>query len=169
MKKVMVTMLMVLMLSATAYAGDLNVWLYGVQNMVVDTDGQETIGLRLGTTLGEENNLEVGVASQLYVGDSGVDLPQVWTAYGLYYLPYEVTVPQPIPLEWLPKELTGKPYLGAQVGMDFDADGVVSGPLAGIIIQKIMFVEYQYANYSGQLGDALDDEHKVLFGLKWSF
>ncbi|MHC4621607.1 MAG: hypothetical protein ACYTEQ_28020, partial [Planctomycetota bacterium] len=70
MKKVMVTMLMVLMLSAVACAGDLNVWLYGVQNMVVDTDGQETIGLRLGTTLGEENNLEVGVASQLYVGDS---------------------------------------------------------------------------------------------------
>uniref|UniRef100_A0A6M3JQA0 Outer membrane protein beta-barrel domain-containing protein n=1 Tax=viral metagenome TaxID=1070528 RepID=A0A6M3JQA0_9ZZZZ len=167
MKKVM--MLIVLMLSATAWAGNLNVWLYGVENIIVDSDSQEALGLRVGLTVGEEKNLEIGIASEFYVGDNGTDLPQVWSAYGLYYLPNDITVPQPIPLDWLPTELTARPYLGAQVGMDFDADGVISGPLAGVIIQKVFFAEYRYANYSGQLGNTLDDEHKLLFGLKWNF
>jgi hypothetical protein len=173
-KKLAKLMLVVVLLCSTAcFADGMTVWLYGNQELFQD-DTAESVGARIGFYLDSKSEggeappkLEVGIASEYYFNDEKADLPQSWSIYGVRHFPDLITIPQPIPFEYLPEEIVVSPYVGAQVGIDFDADGVIAGPIAGIRINEISFIEYQYAYYSGELADTFSDEHRVLFGLRF--
>ena len=163
MKKLLFVLIMLFCATLT-YAGGANLWLYGDRELLAD-EPEESIGARLGYRFGDTEQWEIGLQSQWYPSRQ-TDLPQNFAVYGLYTFPDPIIFPQPIPVEWLPSEIEAKAYFGAQIGVNFDGDGVISGPLAGIVLQDIIFVEYQYANYSGDLS-TLSNEHKVIFGLRW--
>jgi hypothetical protein len=148
-------------------ADGLSVWLHGSQGMTSD-DSLEHIGARLGYRIGDDERIEIGLSSEYYPGADDADSPQVWGVYGLYHWPDAIKVPQPIPLEFLPAELTATPYIGGRIGLDFDADGVVSGPVAGIIVNEVIFFEAQYNYYGGPLEGSGSDDFRFIFGLRFA-
>ena len=150
---------------ATAKADGLNVWL-GADSDSVSTQPERSLTARVGYRFGAGDPYEVGVAA-IWLPSSEVRVPQTWTIYGLYQVGLPVIIENPLPLEWLPKTFQAQSYIGAQVGLDFYNNGVITGPVAGLVIEKILVVEYQYQYFTERLANDLrDNEHKLFFGLK---
>ena len=72
------------------------------------------------------------------------------------------------------------PYVGGQVlwanadaGNDFDGDGILWGPVAGLRYElnanNDFFAEYQYHLWSGDVGDLIDDGHAIFVGIVHQF
>ena len=156
--------LIVLAMSLPVFANGLNVWLYGDTDFAADgnSNNSRTLSARLGYHWAD---CEIGASISWYP-DEQVQIPQTYTVYGLYNGLPAVDVPNPIPVEWLPDKFNAKPYFGAQVGLDVNNNGVITGPIAGLIVQDLIVVEYQYQRLTERLGTQLDNEHKVLLGLK---
>lgn len=155
MKKIIVVMF-VLLMAVSAYAKDLNCWVLG---------DDSSITARLGYSI--DPNIEVGVSANWFAVD---DAPQVFGAYGLYKWADMVTIDNPIPLDFLPKELHGTPYLGIQAGLNLNNKGTFVGPVAGIIIEKVLVIEYQYkTNFGAQLADSDIERSKVVLGFRFQF
>jgi len=159
------TIVLVLLLSALCRADGLNVWLYGDTD-IISNRAERILAARLGCRFGQDEAWELGLTSVWYPSNE-LKVPQTWTAYGLWSGLPEIDVPNPIKLDWLPATIKAKPYLGGQVGLDFRNNGVVTGPIAGLVIEKIIVIEYQWQRFTERLSDELDNEHKVIFGLKW--
>lgn len=156
MKKLMVVVLLLIMaLSQPARAGKWNVWTYG---------DNEVVGARIGWDLKED--IEIGFGSIWWPNDKA---PQIYNVYGIYQWPDIVEIPNPISLDFLPDTLEGKPYIGAQVGVSIDNDGSFAGPVAGLVLQDIWFVEYQYRSIGNKLEESFNDEHKLVVGIKFEF
>ena len=137
----------------------LRAWVFG------DND---VVAARLGYAVTEE--IEAGISSY-WMGVDGERFgpPQTFAVYGLYQWQEPVMIPNPISFDWLPEELEGKPYLGAQIGVNLDNDGTFAGPIAGIEIQDIVFMEYQFRAFDNMLEEELNDSHKLVFGLRFKF
>lgn len=151
--RTLISILIVLLVAAMAQA-DMTTWLLGETD--IDSD-QGMIQARVGYL---HNDVEVGLSSTAP--------PQVYGAYGLYHLGDVVDVNLPIPYAGI---LKAKPYVGAQLSVDFGGDGdeAFAGPIAGLVIQEVMVLEYQYRLYDDVLEGLLTDEHRVLFGLRVQF
>ena len=164
MKITSFVILIVLAMSLPVFANGLNVWLYGDTDFVSEgnSNNSRTLSARLGYHWAD---YEIGGSISWYP-DEQVQIPQTYTAYGLYNGVPTIDVPNFIPVEWLPATLNAKPYFGAQVGLDVNNNGVITGPIAGLIIQDLIVIEYQYQRFTERLGTQLDSEHKVLLGLK---
>ncbi len=161
--RALITILIVLLSFSSVHAEGLTAWIYS--GVDYDNKGNE-VAARIGYVKGA---IELGGLSQWYPSDKP---PQVFGIYGLYLFEDAITIPQILPLSWLPETLTATPYIGGQVTVDFafpDTDGTMVGPIAGVEIQGIIVVEYQYRNYSDKLGDYLDNEHRVMFGIRHAF
>lgn len=155
MKKTFGMFIVLILLAGVASAKNLSAWLLG--------DG-DSLMARVGynTTV----NTEVGLESCWFKLD---DSPQVWGAYGLYKFTDIIQIPNPLPLEWLPKTLNGTPYIGMQVGLNLNSKGTFVGPVAGITIQDILVIEYQYTNFDWQLENSGVDSHKIMMGFLFKF
>jgi len=154
MKKLLIVML-VFCLGGVAQGKDWSTWTF--------SDGDAICG-RMGYRLSE--NVEAG-ASMYWLPPS--DGPRIWGVYGLYEWPDIITVPNPINFDFLPDELNAQTYLGAQLAVDIDSGDIFGGPIAGLVFQDILFLEYQLGLVDGKFDYDLDDEHKIVAGLKIRF
>lgn len=70
------------------------------------------------------------------------------------------------------------PYVGALINATFlapdegdNSNGILYGPVAGVkffVSEKTnVFAEYQYHAYSGDIGDFIDNDHTVIFGVSF--
>jgi hypothetical protein len=150
MKKWLTTICAIVLMAGVAQAKDFNAWLLG------DSD---SLTARLGYDI--TPNVEVGGEVAWLNLD---EVPGNAGIYGIYKFPDAVNVPNPLPLEWLPKTLMAMPYLGMQVGVDILNKGTFVGPIAGLVIQDIIVVEYEYLMTDFQLGQ-MNNEHRVSMGL----
>ena len=120
----------------------------------------DALGVRVGVK--DDSPIEVGL-SALWLPDR--EEPEIWGIYALYHLPEIVNVPNPIVVDFLPEIITGTPYLGGKLDIDFDDEVTDISPVAGIVLMDVLFIEYQF--------EAIDreskQESKVLFGLRIKF
>lgn len=150
-KLIVMVMVVVLCLCVPVQGRDLTAWFCG------DNDA---IGVRLGTDISE--NVEAGI-SALWFPDQ--ELPEIWGVYGVYHLPDIVQFPCPFNLEFLPETIKGRPYFGGKVEIDCDLNEGTVSPIAGIVFEKILFIEYQFQSFDRTaLG-----ESKILLGLRIEF
>ena len=158
----LLTLTIILTMCMTTYGEGMTAGIFG--GVDLDNPSNEVI-FRLGyeKDLGV-GDIEVGISSMWH---PSTDFPQVWGVYSLYHFDNVVSIPQPIPLDWLPKTIDAEPYIGGLV--DIDKTGTMVGPVAGLEIQGILTVEYQYRNYGGILDDFSDNEHRVIFGTHYRF
>lgn len=157
MKKALLTIAIMLLMSAVASAGDFCIW------SLADSD---SVIARVGYKLGD--NIEAGIESA-WRHDS--ERPgQLWALFGVYKAPDAIKVGPLLPFDWLP-ELTATPYIGASVGVDLENEDerTVAGPLAGLIIQDILVVEYFYGFVSDDLDAYMNDGYKLRIGLHIEF
>jgi len=156
-------LLIVLLVAANCQASDMTVWFYGEDDL---------IGARVGYMV--DDNVEVGILSQWYPQD---EAPNILGAFGCYHFDDPVEITNPLPVDWLPETFVAKPYIGAQVSIDFrkligELDGQrrsMVGPIAGVIVQEILVLEYSYSAFGDALDKVLDDNHKFSVGLRMPF
>jgi len=120
----------------------------------------DALGLRLGSEISE--NIEVGL-STLWLPDR--EEPEIWGLYALYHLPEIVNVPNPILVDFLPETITGAPYLGGKLDIDFNDDSTDISPVAGIVLMDVLFIEYQFESIDRESRQ----ESKLLFGIRIEF
>lgn len=158
MKKLLV-LLLILACCQMCHAEGLTTWLFGGAG-----DGPTNeVFARVGY---EKGPVEIGAQSCWW---PNYDPPTIFGVYGLFKIADVVEIPNPIHLEWLPKTFTASPYIGGQITIEIEDRSSMVGPVAGVIIQDIITVEYQYRNYGQLLGEIMQDEHRVLFGLRYAF
>jgi len=141
------------------YAEGLTTWLFGGAG----TGETNEVFARVGY---EKGPLEVGAMVCFW---PNYDPPTTYGVYAIGKLKDAVQIPNPIPLEWLPETFTASPYIGGQVSVEIQNRGSMVGPVAGVIVQDVLTIEYQYRNYGEALGEILADEHRVMFGLRYAF
>jgi len=110
----------------------------------------------------DDSPIEVGL-SALWLPDR--EEPEIWGIYALYHLPEIVNVPNPIVVDFLPEIITGTPYLGGKLDIDFDDEVTDISPVAGILLMDVLFIEYQFEYIDRESRQ----ESKVLFGLRIKF
>lgn len=112
----------------------------------------------------DKYGIEAGITA-LWLEDES----QIYGVYGVWHVLEPVNIPNFFGFG--PETLEGYPYVGAQVSAAIDSDdkGDLYGPIAGLLIQNIVVVEWQYRIVDNVLEGPLDDEHKVVFGLLWRF
>lgn len=147
MKKVILTVLILLSLCLPAKA-DITSWLWA------DNDA---LGVRIGVQ--DESPIEVGL-SALWLPDR--EEPEIWGLYALYHLPELVNFPNPILVDFLPETITGSPYFGGKLDIDFDDNVTDISPVAGIILMDVLFIEYQFESIDRESRQ----ESKLIFGLR---
>ncbi len=150
MIKRMIVLIVVLVMCAQVQAGDITTWVWG------DSDA---LGTRVGAKVSKD--VEVGL-SALWLPDQ--EKPILWGVYGIYNLP-KIEVPNPIVADFLPKTIIGMPYFGAKVDIDFNFDQSMTSPIAGMVFNNILFLEYQFASIDRQA----KNESKIIFGLRIEF
>lgn len=150
----MVVFALVLSMAGCVEAKNLSAWLLGDTDSLMARVGYNT------TT-----NTEVGLEAAWFELDG---TPGNAGIYGIYKWPDLITVPNPLPFDFLPKEVTGKVYGGVQMGIDILNRGTFVGPIAGMIIQDIIIVEYQYISADFKLGQ-IDGEQKIILGMRFEF
>ncbi len=113
-------------------------------------------------------NVEAGVESA-WRHDS--ESPgHIWGVCGVYIHPEKVDFNEIFAFDWLP-QLKANPYVGAFVTVDIEHDGdrTMAGPIAGLIVQDILVVEYAYQYVSDSLDDYLNDRYRLRIGLRIPF
>lgn len=145
-------LLAVVLLFCLPVQADINSWIWA------DSD---SIAARIGFDIADSNNVEAGVSALWFPDDWD---PEIWGIYGVYHLG-AIELPNPIPIDFLPETLSGRPYLGGKVDIDFEIDKARASPIVGIVFQDIIFIEYQFESI-----DRVDyNDSKVVFGLRIEF
>ena len=119
------------------------------------------VGARIGTNITENN--EAGLSMLWWPSDSE---PRVLGLYGVHHFPEPIVFRNPLILDFLPKELKAKSYLGGKLDVTFDTDDVSIDPVAGIVFEDIFFLEYQLQSFSQDSSSMIS---KILFGLRMEF
>jgi len=131
-RNVLITLIVLFVTAGNCSAMDFDFWALADSDSVI---GRLNVSRLLGLTVNE--SLGWGIEG-VWRHDS--ESPgHIWGVYGTYTHPDTVDVNDILPFEWLPA-LTGRPYIGASVTVDFENDGdrTVAGPIAGLIIEDIL-------------------------------
>lgn len=152
MVRKMCVLLMMLLFCVPVQAG-VSSWIWA------DSDA---IGTRIGTDLAD--NIEVGI-SALWWPDS--ESPEIYGIYGVYTLPECIQLPNPIVLDFLPETIGGCPYFGGKVDVDFSRNKGSASLIAGIVFEKILFLEYQFQSFDRQ--NTTNGDSKLIFGIKFKW
>jgi len=151
MKKVIVMLVLVLLLSLPVQA-TISTWVWG---------DDEAVGLRVGYDITENN--EAGLSTLCWPNDSE---PKVWGIYGIHYFANTVEFRNPLILDFLPEIFEGKSYIGGKLDVNFDIDDTSIGPVAGIVFEDVLFIEYQFQSFDQ---GSTSVSNKILFGLHFKF
>lgn len=151
MKKLV--LLMLLIFATTVQARDWTTWVLG---------NDDEIGVRVGYEVAE--NAEAGMVTYWSPDNNH---PQIWGAYGLYFFPDLVEIQNPLPVLFLPEKFVGKGYFGLQIGVNFDNDNTFAVPVAGILFNEVLSLEYQY--YDNEFRRSLEDEHVLKLAVRFRF
>lgn len=152
MKKLAIVLLLVLLICIPARAKSLSAWLWG---------DDESLGARVGYKL--TDSVEAGVSFVWWPNDES---PRVFGAYGVYHFPELVSFNNPLMLDFLPDNISGRPYLGAKVDLNRTSNSTFVSPIAGIVFQEVLFIEYQFRAFGDQNIEGADN---IIFGLRIKF
>ena len=158
MKKLLVALVLIAALVVPAQASKFCMWTLA---------SADNITARAGYALDE--NIEAGLESS-WRTDSGKP-GQIWGIYGVYKSPDMIDFDKIFTNDWIPS-LKGTPYVGASMSVDFantDDKRSIAGPLAGIILQDILVVEYFYQFPRDDLGGLLEEGYTLRIGLHLEF
>ena len=148
----------VLLMTAVTSASDFCLW------TLADS---ENVTMRLGYGLGD--NIEGGVE---YTLNTHSDKPgSIWGVFGVYKAPEAIDFSRIFSNDFMPG-LIGTPYAGCSLSVDFDSQNdnrTRVGPIAGVIVQDILVVEYFYQFISDDLDAYLNDEYILRIGLHFEF
>lgn len=62
------------------------------------------------------------------------------------------------------------PYIGGRILFDYEDDfGAIGGPVGGVLIGKLVAVEYQYQDWQNDLDAWKPDRHVINIGFKFRF
>jgi hypothetical protein len=156
MKRTLLIVALLLMLCGIVRA-DMTVW--GLYD-------RDTAGARIGYV---NKNIELGL-----FGAWRPDPKQPPNLFGIYSL-YEfdaVEVANLIPIDWLPATLSGKPYIGGFLTIDFERDQAraLGGPMVGLLLQDVLAIELRYQLVNDQLEQNFQNQQYVLsIGPKFRF
>ena len=156
-KKLMAAVACVLAFAAVTSASDFDFW------ALADSD---SVLIRLGLPVSD--NVVAGVESA-WRHDS--ERPgQLWALYGIYTHPDPIEFDNILPFDWMPA-LSAHPYIGASIGVDLENEDerTVAGPLAGLIVQDILVIEYAYQYVSDHLEAYMSDRYRLRVGLRIPF
>ncbi len=148
MKKLILIVVLMLAFCGVARA-DVTAW------FLFDRD---TAGVRLGYA---HDQIEVGLWGAWRPDPK--QPPNIFGVYSLYeFQPVEVA--NPIPVEWLPARLSGKPYLGAYLSVDFEQDQTraLGGPMVGLLIQDVLAIELRFQLVNDQLEQDFANQQYIL-------
>ena len=127
MKKLILAVV-VLLLCAPVQASDIATWVWG---------SDDAINARIGTFLTENN--EVGGSFKWRDNDSE---PRQIGIYVAHHFPDIVKFQPPIVTDFLPETINGTGYLGLKFIRDLDTHINKTTPIAGIVFEDILFLEY---------------------------
>ncbi len=154
MKKVGVVLLVLLL--SLPVQGSISTWIWG---------DDEAVGARIGTQITENN--EAGLSMLVWPGDSDRDAELIALGlYGVYRFPQTAEFRNPLILDFLPETIEGRPYIGGKFDINLDTNKSSVAPVAGIVFQDILFLEYQFQSFSP---DSASVSSKVVFGLRIKF
>ena len=146
------------LITSVASASDFCLWTLA--------DSDNVVG-RVGYALGE--NIEGGIE---YTLNTHSDKPgSIWGVFGVYKAPEAIEFNRIFSNDWIPA-LIGTPYAGVSMSVDFDSQNenrTRVGPIAGVILQDILVVEYFYQFISDDLDAFLNDEYVLRIGLHFEF
>ena len=154
MKTIMSIIVCVLLMAVATSAADVDFW------ALADSD---SVLLRLGLPVSD--NVVAGIESA-WRHDS--ERPgQLWALYGIYTHPDPIEFDNILPFDWLPT-LSANAYIGASIGVDLENEDerTVAGPLAGLIVQDILVIEYTYQYVSDHLEAYMSDRYRLRIGIR---
>lgn len=152
MCKRLIFVVAVVLLLCLPVRGSMSTWLWG---------DDEAVGARIGTKVTENN--EAGL-SMLWWPDE--QEPEVLGFYGIHHSATSVEIRNPLMLEFAPETINGRPYIGAKMDIHLDNNKTSMGPVAGIMFEDILFLEYQYQSFSQ---GSVSPSSKIIFGLRIEF
>ena len=156
--KTLAVLLMTVVLVAPVSASDLCLWTLA--------DSEEG-PVRIGYSLGE--SIEAGIEGSFRFDSEKPG--QIWGIFGVYKSPTTFSFEDFFTNDWVPS-LTAQPYVGVSMSVDFDSlDDNRSriGPLAGVILNDLLVVEYFYQVVNDDFTAYLSDGYKLRFGLHIEF
>jgi len=151
MRKLLFVVAVVLLLSLPV-RGQVSTWAWG---------DDEAVGARVGRKITENN--EAGLSMLWWPDDTE---PRVLGLYGIHHLGNTVEIRNPLILDFLPETIEARPYVGAKVDLHLDNKKTSVGPVAGILFEDILFLEYQYQSFEPNTTSATS---KIIFGLRINF
>jgi len=154
MKKLMQIVLVVVLLLCLpgCISNSTSAWAWGDEG---------AIGARVGTKVTENN--EAGLSMLCWPDD---DEPRVLGLYGVHHFAEPVEFRNPLMLEFLPETLEAKTYIGGKLDVNLDTDSSSVGPIAGVIFEDIIFLEYQFQSFDQGSSSV---SSKILFGVRAEF
>ena len=149
---VVMSVLLLCLLAGCSEDNSMSAWAWGDSG---------AIGARVGTKVTENN--EAGLSMVWWPDDSE---PRVLGLYGVHHFPDPVEFRNPLMLDFLPETLEARAYIGGKLDVNLDTDDTSIGPVAGVIFEDILFIEYRFQSFS-QNTNSVSSE--VLLGLRIEF
>lgn len=151
MKQLFLAVVIVLLLCLPVQA-TISTWLWG---------DNEAVGARIGTEVTENN--EAGLSMLWWPDDQE---PRVLGFYGVHHSANAVKFRNPLILDFTPEMIEGRPYIGAKIDINVEDNESSVGPVAGVLFEDILFMEYQYQSFEQ---GSTSTSSKIIFGLRIKF
>jgi hypothetical protein len=170
MKKLLLTIVAVLILCVAVQAADVNepdramtLWLSAANPSYQNTD--------LGVWLGyRQDNREIGLAMDWRMFSEGDTEPDAQSnfalgPYGVLHFPGAIDIDNPFAdISWMPAKIAGDPFLSFEYLFDTDGKGMRFSPGVGIKLFKFVTL---YDEYSWYFGNDADNQNRI--GLSYEF
>lgn len=176
MKKVTLLIVALLLSLGTVKAADVNepdryltAWLSGANLAYQNTDLSVWLGFR--GNLNKDIDIEGGPAFNWRMWSEGdsEEHSQSDFAVGAYVAVHFlnlVNIPNPIPIEQLPDQLAGEPFVAFEYLIDTDGKGTSFSPSGGIRVFEVLAVMYQYQIVQGE---RVPDQSRIAISTKFKF
>jgi len=167
-KRMMLTLILILCLCGIAKAGDpnesLTFWLSGSNLAYQNTDISAWIGYR-------SDNTEFGVATgwrMFAEGDNEEDIQSNFAVgpYGCFHMPGLIEIDNPFGTSWLPEKLAGDPFIGVSYLFDVKGKGTSVNPVVGVRVFDLFALTYEYSFFNG---NTAEDGGKIGLSYQYKF
>ena len=172
MKRVLLTVALMLCLVGASFGADANepdksmtFWLSANSPAYQNTDLSVMLGFRQGNT-------ELGVATEwrMYAEGDTETQDQSDFAIGPYavvHLPGVIQIKNPLPIDWLPAELAGDPFVGLAYVFDVKGKGATFAPFTGLRVFDLFAFTVKYSMYSPEI--PADNQLQLGLSGQWAF
>lgn len=143
----------------------LTFWLSANSPGYENTDLTAMLGFRQG-------NAELGIAGEWRMYSEGDTEPEDQSdfavgPYAVYHMPGAIQVKNPLPIDWLPEELAGDPFIGLAYVFDTKGKGATFSPFTGLRVFDLFAFTVKYSIYSPEI--PADNQWQLGLSGQWKF